>query len=186
MSPRSYDRRLRVAAAGEARRRIVAAAAELHAERGPAATNHASIAERAGVSIPTVYKHFPTPDAVLPACTALAAEHAPALDARLFDGARDAPERIRRLVDAVFRLRAYYAAWSRWIAEESAPPALRPFLARERLRLRRMVRAALPPAARGELVDLAAVLLSDASWRALKSRGPGLVAAALITLCRER
>src|SRR3954465_16009412 len=72
MSPRPYDQTLRKAAAEEACRRIVEAAAALHAEHGGLATSHAMIAERAGVSIPTVYKYFPTRNDLIPACTGLA------------------------------------------------------------------------------------------------------------------
>jgi AcrR family transcriptional regulator len=192
MSPRRYDRRLRQAAAEETRRRIVRATAELHAERGPLGTRHAAIAERAGVSVPTVYHHFPTAEDLIPACTGLAAAHAPLrLDRRLFAGARGAPERLRRLADAVFRLRAYYAPWTRWIAEGTASPALREFLAAGRRAVRRLIRAALPPGVSDDGVDLAEVLLDAASHRLLTAggrptpRAAALVADALIALCRK-
>jgi AcrR family transcriptional regulator len=54
----------------ETRRRLVAAAFELHAEIGPSRTTIRAIAERAGVQRHTVYAHFPDLDALYQACTA--------------------------------------------------------------------------------------------------------------------
>ena len=52
---RAYDSSGRRARAGESRRRILGAAHDLFIERGYAGTTMADIAERAGVSAPTVY-----------------------------------------------------------------------------------------------------------------------------------
>lgn len=54
----------------ETRRRIVAATVDLHGTVGPAATTVSAIAEAAGVTRVTVYKHFPDEDALFAACTA--------------------------------------------------------------------------------------------------------------------
>ena len=54
----------------QTRRRITAAAVELHEAVGPLATTIAAIAERAGVGRPTVYAHFPDEPALFAACTA--------------------------------------------------------------------------------------------------------------------
>ena len=51
------------------RRRITESAVELHQELGPARTSIAAIAERAGVRRSTVYRHFPTEDALFEACS---------------------------------------------------------------------------------------------------------------------
>jgi AcrR family transcriptional regulator len=51
------------------RRRITESAVELHEELGPARTSIAAIAERAGVRRSTVYRHFPTEDALFDACS---------------------------------------------------------------------------------------------------------------------
>ena len=51
------------------RRRITESAVELHEELGPARTSIAAIAERAGVRRSTVYRHFPTEDALFEACS---------------------------------------------------------------------------------------------------------------------
>ena len=174
MSPRPYDRTLRQAASEEARRRIVEATAGLHAEHGGLGTSHAMIARKAGVSIPTVYKYFPTRNDLIPACTGWVASRAPvALDEDLFRGLRRVPERVRALAGRVFRLHEYFAPWMRRSdADAAALPGLRAFLDGARKQRRTLVRQALGPGrAPGTLVLLADVLLDFPSWRALTEGG---------------
>lgn len=57
---RSYDNSRREAGARETRRRIVAAARDLFVEFGYPTTTFAAIADEAGVSVQTVYAHFPS------------------------------------------------------------------------------------------------------------------------------
>lgn len=177
MSPRAYDRTLKIAAAQEARRRIVEAAAALHAQRGATGTSHAMIAARAGVSTPTVYKYFPGANDLIPACTGLVASRAPAsLDERLFRGAAGVADRIRILARALFRSHEYFAPWMRWTdADAAALPALRRFLERGRKAQRRLVRKALqgPGGAAPEkpLALLAEVLLDLPAWRTMTAGG---------------
>ena len=54
----------------ETRQRIVEAAVFIHGTVGPAAASIAAIAERAGVTRLTVYRHFPDDDALFAACSA--------------------------------------------------------------------------------------------------------------------
>src|ERR1700750_1329950 len=54
----------------QTRQRIVDAAVALHGSVGPAATTIAAIAETAGVTRLTVYRHFPDDDALFGACSA--------------------------------------------------------------------------------------------------------------------
>jgi AcrR family transcriptional regulator len=54
----------------QTRQRIVAATVELHGSVGPAATTIAAIAEAAGVTRLTVYRHFPDDAALFAACSA--------------------------------------------------------------------------------------------------------------------
>ncbi len=54
---------------GRTRQRIVEAAVHLHGTAGPAATSIAAIAERAGVTRLTVYRHFPDGTALFQACS---------------------------------------------------------------------------------------------------------------------
>jgi AcrR family transcriptional regulator len=62
---RSYDNSRREAGARDTRRRIVSAARELFVDLGYPATTFSAIADRAGVSIQTVYAHFPAKRDVL-------------------------------------------------------------------------------------------------------------------------
>jgi AcrR family transcriptional regulator len=54
----------------QTRQRIVEATVDLHGSVGPAATTIAAIADRAGVTRLTVYRHFPDEDALFGACSA--------------------------------------------------------------------------------------------------------------------
>ena len=68
MSPRQYNMGARAAAVAKTRTAIVLAARQLHVERGLVATSWDDIAERAGVSTATVYRHFPSLAELVPAC----------------------------------------------------------------------------------------------------------------------
>jgi AcrR family transcriptional regulator len=177
MSPRTYNRTLKIAAAEAARRRIVEAAAELHAAHGARGTSHAMIASRAGVSIPTVYKYFPTANDLIPACTGLVSSRLPvALDAAIFDGHPRVADRVRVLALALFRVHEYLAPWLRWTAADAeALPALRSFLESGHEHRSRLIRKALqPPGGRPPakaLVLLAETLLDSPSWKTLTSGG---------------
>ncbi len=186
MSPRAYDRTLRQAAAAEARRRIVEAAAVLHAKHGGSGTSHAMIAKKAGVSIPTVYKYFPTGDALVPACTGLVAGRAPvALNESIFSGHDRVADRVAALAQAVFRLHEYFAPWLRWSDSDAAAfPSLQRFLEEGRKGRLQLLRHALsapgcrqPPEA---LLLPAHVLLEFPSWRTLTSTGKKSEEAAVI------
>jgi len=67
---RRYELRERAARVEDTRRRIVEATSALHEEVGPARTTVAAIAERAGVSRPTVYAQFPDDVSLFAACGA--------------------------------------------------------------------------------------------------------------------
>lgn len=68
MSPRKYRMGARADAVAHTRGAIVGAARDLHSERGLTATSWEDIAERAGVSTATVYRHFPSLAELIPAC----------------------------------------------------------------------------------------------------------------------
>lgn len=106
MAPRKYSMERREAAVEETRRRIVEATLALHSERGVFGTSWKDIAERADVSVATVYKHFPSLDELVPACGALimTITDPPSVEdaARIFGDARTVKERIGRLVSEMF------------------------------------------------------------------------------------
>src|SRR4029077_15435510 len=68
--PRPYRMRRRAEQVDETRLRITEAAIRLHTTVGPAATSIASVADEAGVTRLTVYRHFADLDALFQACTA--------------------------------------------------------------------------------------------------------------------
>jgi AcrR family transcriptional regulator len=85
-------------------RAIVEAAAHIFELRGPDAATTDAIAERAGVSIGSLYQYFPSKDALLAtlsACHLLAAREALAPAFALLDAGADADEAIPALVRAM-------------------------------------------------------------------------------------
>jgi AcrR family transcriptional regulator len=66
---RTYELKRRAERQQETRRRIVEAAVELHTTLGPSRTTVTAIAERAGVTRPTVYAHFPDAGSLFQACS---------------------------------------------------------------------------------------------------------------------
>ena len=67
---RPYQLRARANAMDRTRARITQAAIELHGSIGPAATTMSSVAERAGVTRATLYRHFPSEEILFRACSA--------------------------------------------------------------------------------------------------------------------
>lgn len=106
MSPtRTYELKRRAERQEETRRRIVAAAVELHSTVGPARTTVAAIAERAGVTRPTVYAHFPDADALFRACSGHVRATVPPPDPTPW---RAIPDPGERLETALHDLYGYY------------------------------------------------------------------------------
>lgn len=114
MATRSYNSDTRRQRQLELRTRIAAAAAELHALKGAVATSYADIAERAGVSLPTVYHHFPGQNELLDACTSHVAAQAPPMPVEEILGAPDLRTAAERLVAGADKLNAYFEPWMAW------------------------------------------------------------------------
>lgn len=121
MAPRAYNNETRQQQQAELKERIAAAAARLHAAQGGLATRYAEIAQAAGVSLPTVYKHFPDLDALMGACTGHVGAQAPAFPAAQILAAGDLAEAVVRLVKAADRLNAFFEPWLVWREEERIP-----------------------------------------------------------------
>ncbi len=99
--PRRYRMTARASATAETRRRIADAARDVHAHRGITAASYEEIAEAAGVSAATVYRHFPTLADLIPACAEpipVLQVATPELVASLFAGRSTAEERLDVLV----------------------------------------------------------------------------------------
>lgn len=78
--PRTYTLKDRARSQEDTRRRIVEAAIELHQAQGVGATSMQDIARKAGVGKVTVYRHFPTDEDVLTACSGAYFERHPLPD----------------------------------------------------------------------------------------------------------
>ena len=103
---RSYELKRRAERQDETRRRIVEAAVELHSTVGPARATVAALAERAGVTRPTVYAHFPDADSLFRACSGHVRDTVPPPDASAWRSIDDPAERLATALRALYR---YYA-----------------------------------------------------------------------------
>lgn len=99
---RKYRKRRRAELEDETRRRITAAAVELHGSVGPARTTLSAVAERAGVQRATLYRHFPDEAALFDACSShWAAEH-PLPDLADWAAVTNPEERLRIALSALY------------------------------------------------------------------------------------
>lgn len=140
---RRYRQASRGDAADETRRRIVRATFDLHGEQGIAATTMKQIAARAGVSVGSVYHHFPTYEDAIDACGAHAFSHYPLPSAAIFEGASGRAERVRRLTMAVFTMFRGLRAFGSVIADRARLPMLQRIVAQEQAARLDLARAAL-------------------------------------------
>lgn len=142
MAPRAYNNENRLLQQAELKARIAEAAAALHKTQGALATSYAQIAERAGVSLPTVYKHFPTLDDLIQACTSHVAAQAPRFPAEAVLAAPDLAGAAEALVAAVDAMHAHFRPWLVW-REQQRIPALAEMAARERAQMVQLCDAVL-------------------------------------------
>jgi AcrR family transcriptional regulator len=103
---RPYRKRKRALTELETRERITEAAVALHQSLGPARTSVKAIAERAGVDRATVYRHFPTLQALFDACTSHYYARHPMPDPERWDDTTPPDERLR---SGLLELYAWYA-----------------------------------------------------------------------------
>jgi AcrR family transcriptional regulator len=102
---RSYRMGRRAEARDLTRERIVQATMQVHDEQGVAPTTLSDIAERAGVGLATVTRHFPTPGDLIRTCGAHVWQEmrppVPDTAATVFAGSKTLRERLERLVAEV-------------------------------------------------------------------------------------
>ncbi len=173
--PRRYRLGRRAETSAETRQRLVEATFQLHAERGIADTSMKDIAARAGVSVGTVYHHFPSYADAINACGAYTTEHAPAPTGAIFEGATSRHERIERLARALFDYYECVPALQSVRRDRHLASALDAY-AREEVRNRRKLAA--QAAGPGGPATLVAALLDIDVYRSLRREGFGTADAA--------
>src|SRR5438477_13197753 len=184
MAPRNYRMTRRAAANAETRRRIVDAAITLHAEKGVLGTSWPDIAKRADVALGTVYRHFPSLDQLVPACTSENALRTKPPGPSILVGLTRPQERIGQFVQELFAFYGRTAPWTpRAGIDRHEIPVLDSILSRREAALKALVEETLGPLRRRRHALEAALALTDFGvWRSLTRSGLSTDAAArLIT-----
>jgi AcrR family transcriptional regulator len=99
---RRYRKKARADAEEATRLRITESAVALHGSVGPARTSISAVAEHAGVTRSTVYRHFPDEAALFDACSAHWSAHNPPPDLTEALGLEDPAERTREVLEAIY------------------------------------------------------------------------------------
>ena len=117
-----YELKKRAERQEETRLRIARATLELHEILGPALTTRSAIAQRAGVTRPTVYSHFPDELSLGKACSALELSDNPLPDPGPWQEIGDPEERLRV---ALGELYAYFrrreGLWANILRDQEMP-----------------------------------------------------------------
>jgi AcrR family transcriptional regulator len=125
---RAYELKQRAERQEQTRQRIIEAAIELHQTLGPARTTVTDIADRAGVSRLTVYRHFPDELALGMACSGLYWELHPLPDPEAW---RSFPTLAGRLRAALEETYAYHRQtepmMSHALADSADTPIMQPY-----------------------------------------------------------
>jgi len=121
MATRSYDSESRRRQQADRKARIAAATAALHAKKGASDTTYAEIAAAAGVSLPTVYAHFPTQRELLEGCTGHVAAKAPPLPVDRILAAPTLSAAAELLADALAEQHLHFEPWLAWREDRVIP-----------------------------------------------------------------
>jgi AcrR family transcriptional regulator len=117
-----YELKKRAERQEETRLRIARATLELHEILGPALTTRSAIAQRAGVTRPTVYSHFPDELSLGKACSSLELSDNPLPDPEPWQEIADPEERMRA---ALGELYAYFRRrerlWANILRDQEMP-----------------------------------------------------------------
>jgi AcrR family transcriptional regulator len=165
----------RRAAVEETRQRILAATLALHSEKGIFGTSWQDIAQRADVSVGTVYKHFPSLDELVPACGELmyAITRPPSLEdaPRIFAEATSLEERLERLVSELFGFYERGAPYIETDFQERRLPEVQEWEAHMRATIAGLAREALQPVGPDErTVGAVSALLDFSTFKSFMDR----------------
>lgn len=118
-----YELKKRAERQEETRLRIARATLELHEILGPALTTRSAIAERAGVTRPTVYSHFPDELSLGKACSSLELSDNPLPDPRRWAEIADPEKRMRvALGDLYAYFRRREGLWANILRDQEMTP----------------------------------------------------------------
>ena len=170
MSPRRYRLERRAENAEQTRRRIVEATQALHSEQGIYATSMTQIAERAGVSVGTVYHHFPTYQDAVAACGRRTAEMAPFPTGQALVGMAGRQDRVRHMAREIFGFYQRLPMFERVRSERWGMPPIQAYVAQEESNRIALTREALRSSDL-RLVTACAALLDVAVYSALTRAG---------------
>ncbi|WP_193368409.1 TetR/AcrR family transcriptional regulator [Pelagibius marinus] len=160
MARRKYRMDKRAGAAEETRRRIVEACFDLHCQKGIADTTMTEIAGQAGVSVGTVYHHFPRYEDAITACGAHAAAKVPPPGPGVFDGLDSLEDRLKALAAAVFGYFGRLKVFDLIRADRHRYEVVQGFVDQEAAGRLALARAALAPFGAGDRdIHLTAALL---------------------------
>jgi AcrR family transcriptional regulator len=166
----------RRAAVEETRQRILEATLALHSEKGIFGTSWQDIAQRADVSVGTVYKHFPSLDELVPACGELmyAITRPPSLEdtQQIFAGAHSLEEHLERLISELFDFYERGASYIETDFQERQLPAVQEWEAYWRATIEGLTREALSPVGPDErTVRAVGALLDFYVFKSFSERG---------------
>jgi AcrR family transcriptional regulator len=165
LAPRKYSMHKRRASVEETRRRILEATLALHSEKGIFGTSWQDIAQRADVSVGTVYKHFPSLDELVPACGELmyTITRPPSLEdaPEVFAEAHSLEERLQRLISELFDFYERGASYIETDFQERQLLAVQEWEAYWRATIEGLTREALSPVGPDERTVRAVSTLID-------------------------
>ena len=174
--PRRYRMRARATAVEETKTRIVRAAKELHANQGVQGTSHIEIADKAGVALATVYRHFPSLADLIPACASsieVLQPLTPDSIAAMFQGRTQPLQRLEWIIRGTCDCYERDGGWLQAARREGdLIPTLSAIVQEQQKSLRTLVRAALNGTGVNERnVQVLAALMDFPLWKSLRDMG---------------
>jgi AcrR family transcriptional regulator len=173
---RRYHSPRRAAGAAQTRAAIIEAAVRLH---GQGVTDLPTLAQEAGVALPTVQRHFPTREVIFAACTAHVRDHLTLPSLEVLAHIEDPGARLLELVRQVYALHeaTFGVTWTAFQLEQESPA-----MAQARARSDAFIAAAVAvllqdptghpaSAEQATAAGFACGLLNPLTYRALRLKG---------------
>ena len=174
--PRKYKMKNRSTAVEETRDRIVKAAKELHETQGLQGTSYTEIADKAGVAMATVYRHFPSLADLIPACASsivVLQPLTPEFIATLFPGQARPRQRLEWIIQGTCECYERDGGWLQAARREGdLITALAEVVEVQQESLRTLVQVALEGTDVTERhVQVLAALMDFPLWKSLRDMG---------------